>query len=61
MLITWYMIGEMLNEAISSCFSCVHDAQSSDTYRCCRQEFEEYLFGRKEVGQESEDFEPYSN
>lgn len=52
---------EMLNEAISSRFSWVYDAQGGDTDRYCRQEFEEYLSGRKEAGQEPEDFEPYSN
>lgn len=36
-------------------------AQGSDTDRYCRQEFEEYLSGRKEAGQELEDFELYGN
>lgn len=52
---------EMLNEAISGCFSWVYDAQSGDTDKYCRQEFEEYLSGRKEAGLEPEDFKPYSN
>ena len=52
---------EMLNEAISSRFSWVYDARGGDTDRYCRQEFEEYLSGRRETGQEPEDSEPYSN
>ena len=39
----------------------VYDTQGGDTDRYCRQEFEGYLSGRKEAGQEPEDFEPYSN
>lgn len=39
----------------------VHDAWGGDTDRYCRQEFEEYLSGRKEAGQETEDFEPCNN
>lgn len=52
---------EMLNEIMSNHFSWVYDTQGGDTDRYCRQEFEAYLSGRKEAGQELEDFEPYSS
>jgi len=52
---------EMLNEIMASRFSWVYDALGGDTDRYYRNEFEAYRSGRKEAGQEPEDFESYSN
>lgn len=46
---------EMLNEAISSRFSWVYDAQGGDSDRYCTLTFEEYISGRKEAGREPEE------
>ncbi len=51
---------EMLNGMISSRFSWVYGIQGGDMDRYCRREYEEYLSGRKEAGQEPEGAGEYS-
>ena len=52
---------EVLNGIMGSRFSWVYDALGGDTDRYYRQEFEEYLSGRKEAGEESEDLKTHGN